>query len=181
MRATQIKYIVIHCTAGFKNAEAVQDYFTRPKSKGGRGWRTGGYNRIVEEDGTIKKMYPFSRITNGVLGYNAESLHISYVGGLNYEEFKEGNFIAEDTRTDAQKIAIEQCIIEAIEWLQENGKDIYHDLMILGHRDFSNDKDGSGVIESWERIKECPCFDAIPEYKFYNSNNGKKELLPTNR
>ena len=53
--------------------------------------------------------------------------------------------------------------------------------MILGHRDFSNDKDGSGVIESWERIKECPCFDAIPEYQFYNSNNGKKELLPSNR
>jgi len=181
MIARNIQYIVIHCTAGFANAEAVQDYFTRAKSQGGRGWRTGGYHRIIEESGKIKEMYPFSRSTNGVAGYNDRCIHFSYVGGINKKKSTNGIFIAEDTRTDAQKLAIESCIIEAIQWLQENGKDIYQELMVLGHRDFSPDADGSGKIESWERIKECPSFDAMLEYEFYNSNNGKKQILPSNR
>lgn len=181
MDAKNIKYIVIHCTAGFSNAAAVQDYFTRSKANAGRGWRTGGYHRIIEEDGTVKEMYPFSRQTNGVAGYNHQCIHISYVGGINKKKSKQGVFIAEDTRTAAQKLAIESCIIEAIVWLQQNGKDIYQELMVLGHRDFSPDADGSGEIESWERIKECPSFSAQPAYEFYNSHNGKKQILPSNR
>jgi len=35
---------------------------------------------------------------------------------------------------------------------------------VKGHRDFSPDKDGDGKITQREWIKECPCFDAIPEY-----------------
>lgn len=176
MKASQIKYIVIHCTAGHQSAEKVQDYFRRPKSQGGRGWRTGGYHRIIEKDGTVKKMYPFTRQTNGVADYNDESLHISYVGGVEKNNVHQ----AKDTRTQAQKIAIEQCIMEALQWLQENGNDLL-DVMVLGHRDFSKDKDRSGVIESWERIKECPSFDAIPEYEFYNTLAGRQQVLPSNR
>jgi N-acetyl-anhydromuramyl-L-alanine amidase AmpD len=32
---------------------------------------------------------------------------------------------------------------------------------IQGHRDFSPDKNRNGKVDPWERIKECPCFDAI--------------------
>ena len=176
MNAKDIKYIVIHCTAGFQNAEKVQDYFTRPVSKGGRGWNTGGYHRIIEQDGAIKKMYPFSTITNGVRGFNSNCIHISYVGGIKVVNSK---FIAKDTRTNQQKYAIQLSIVEAINWLKENGKNIKEDLTILGHRDFSEDKNGNGSIESNERIKECPSFDAIPEYRIYSATN-QKLVLPNN-
>jgi N-acetylmuramoyl-L-alanine amidase len=180
-RAKKIKYIVIHCTAGFKSAFAVQDYFTRSKDKGGRGWRTGGYHRIVETNGAIAEMYDFSRVTNGVRDYNSEAIHISYVGGISRGGYNAGKYNAEDTRTFDQKISIEKCIIEALEWLHDNGKDITKDLMILGHRDFSTDKNGNNIIESWERIKECPCFDAIEEYNGLYGATNSTTMLPKNR
>lgn len=177
-RAKNIKYIVIHTTAGFANAEKVQDFFLRPKDRGGRGWNTGGYHRIIETNGEVRKIYDFDRVTNGVAGYNSVSLHISYVGGV---ENKGGKLVAKDTRTEAQKISIQECIIEAINWLKDNGKDITKDLMILGHRDFSNDANGDNIIQSWERIKECPSFDAKQEYNgLYGATNSIQEL-PANR
>ena len=32
---------------------------------------------------------------------------------------------------------------------------------------------GNGKVDSWERIKECPCFDAKEEYKDLKINNEK--------
>lgn len=162
-----INNIVIHCTAGFANAEAVQDYFTRPRSKGGRGWKTGGYHRIIETDGTIKKMYDFSKVTNGVKGFNDDTIHISYVGGVDKDNVNK----AVDTRTPQQKVAIAACIIEAIDWCKNQGQDITKDLGIVGHRDYSKDNNSNGVIEPWERIKECPSFDTMSEYGWYGSSD----------
>ncbi len=177
MSAKNIKYIVIHCTAGFQNAEKVQDYFTRSKDKGGRGWLTGGYHRIVEIDGIVKTIYPFDRVTNGVRGYNSQCLHISYVGGI---EVRDGKFIAKDTRTPAQHKGIQEAIKEAISWLKDNGKDVTKDLMVLGHRDFSTDRNKNGFIDSNERIKECPSFEAISAYKLFSATN-YPQILPSNR
>ncbi len=161
MKAQAIKYIVIHCTAGFSPAAKVQDYFLRPKAQAGRGWNTGGYHRIIEVDGSIKHMYPFDTVTNGVRGFNTESLHFSYVGGVDSSNYKK----AKDTRTQEQKESIEECIIEALCWITNEGGDV-SEVKILGHRDFSVDQNGNGKIDSWERIKECPSYDAIEEYKF---------------
>lgn len=165
-KAASIKYIVIHCTAGHKNAEKVQEYFTRPKSQGGRGWNTGGYHLIIEKDGTVKVMYPFGVVTNGVKGFNSESIHISYVGGVEESNLK----IAKDTRTQAQKESIQNCILEVLSWLDSNGVDSIDklnkgELTIIGHYQFSKDTNGNGVIEKWERIKACPSFNAGREYE----------------
>lgn len=177
VRAKNIKYIVIHCTAGHTPAEKVQDYFLRPKYEDGRGWNTGGYHIIIDKDGTIKQMYPFEQITNGVRGFNSESIHISYVGGV-----EENNVnIAKDTRTILQDKAIQKCIIDAIKWLEENGKDITEDLMILGHRDFSKDQNRNNIIEPYERIKDCPSFDAKGEYNGVYGATGSIQELPANR
>jgi len=180
-RAKKIKYIVIHTTAGFASGMAVDNYFKRPFSQGGRGWRVGGYHRIVERNGAIFEAYDFSRITNGVAGFNDECIHISFVGGVNREKSKRGIYVAEDTRTFDQKVGIEKCIIEAIDWLKKNGKDITRDLMIIGHRDFSDDRNSDGIISSNERIKECPCFDAIKEYNGLYGATNSTQILPKNR
>src|SRR5690606_15229818 len=98
-------------------------YFLRPKHLGGRGWKTGGYHRIVELDGSIKKMYDFETITNGVGGFNTQCLHISYVGGVQRNNVNKPL----DSRTPDQRKAIIKCIVEAINWLKANGKDITKD------------------------------------------------------
>ena len=82
-----------------------------------------------------------NEVANGVKGYNKESIHISYIGGVS----KEGR--PEDNRTAVQKEAILLCIKEAIEWSDNKCP------IIQGHRDFHNVK------------KACPSFDAKAEYR----------------
>jgi len=52
------------------------------------------------------------------------------------------------------------------------------DLGYVGHRDFSNDKNKNGVIESWERNKECPSMDIIgsQEHYLYSSKDRYNKL-----
>lgn len=170
-RAKKIKYIVIHCSAGYGNYDSMKKYWFETLK-----WNTGGYHRVVYEDGTIINAYDFEKVTNGVQSFNNECIHICYQGGI---DKKTGKPL--DTRTDAQKQSLLQCIIEAIKWLKANGKDTTKDLMILGHRDFSEDKNNNGKIDSNERIKECPCFDAIPEYKWITYGEGKIFKLPKSK
>jgi len=185
-RAKLVDYIAIHTSAGFTDAKGVQAYFLRSKEKGGRGWNTGGYHIIIEEDGTIVRLYDFEVITNGVRGFNSKCIHISYVGGLKRENGKvikdaRGNYVSEDTRTNKQKAAIHYVIQEAISWLKANGKDITKNLMVLGHRDFFKDKNNNNVIDPNERLKDCPCFDVIPEYNILYGATNSIQMLPSNR
>lgn len=38
-------------------------------------------------------------------------------------------------------------------------QDLYPTAEVKGHRDYSPDLNGDGIIEPWEYMKECPCFD----------------------
>lgn len=73
------------------------------------------------------------KVANGVKGYNSNSIHVSYIGGIN------DSGRAEDTRTLEQQFALLKLLL--------NLKARYPDAIILGHRDFP------GVR------KECPYFD----------------------
>jgi N-acetylmuramoyl-L-alanine amidase len=149
----KIKHIVIHCSAGFGNRQSIERFW-----KESLGWKSPGYHLLIDLDGTIHELQPFNLPTNGVKGFNATSIHICYIGGVLRENVK----VAADTRTDAQEKALIYCIHLAQRWIE-----LYQPLAgvkILGHRDFSPDKNGNGVVDSWERIKECPSFDAIIEY-----------------
>jgi N-acetylmuramoyl-L-alanine amidase len=148
--------IVIHCSAGFGDVESIKKFW---KSKG---WTNVGYHMLVDLNGVIHVLSNFDNITNGVLGHNSSIINICYIGGV---EVVNKALKAKDTRTEKQKNSLIHCINTALKWLHEKGCDM-DKLEIKGHRDFSPDKNGSGVIESWERIKECPCFDAIPEYEY---------------
>ena len=50
-------------------------------------------------------------------------------------------------------------------YLLQQLREQFSDAMICGHRDFSPDLNGNGIIEPWEWMKACPCFDAIDEYQ----------------
>lgn len=43
-------------------------------------------------------------------------------------------------------------------------------VQVIGHRDISPDTNNNGVIDHFERIKECPCYDVIPEYPSFIPN-----------
>lgn len=148
-----IKRIFIHCSAGFGGVESIKRYW---KSIG---WKSVGYHRIIAENGEVFQLAPYDQVTNGVKYYNSTSIHICYIGGVNKQDVNK----AEDTRTDAQKEALLCEIDNALNFLSD-----YQDISkveILGHRDISPDKNLNGKVDSWERIKECPSFDAKLAYK----------------
>lgn len=145
----QIKYIVVHCTAGWQD-ESTKDLIAGFRAQG---WKNNGYHYVVSADGKIEQITPDEQIANGVAGHNANSIHISYKGGITKSGSK---LLAIDNRTKAQKESLVKKITEL--------KRCYPNAMVLGHRDFSPDKNRNGKIEPNEYIKHCPCFNAIPEY-----------------
>jgi N-acetylmuramoyl-L-alanine amidase len=131
-----IKYIVIHCTAGnqSQSIDSIKAYW---KSKG---WKSVGYHKIIESNGKVTELAEPDSVTNGVRGHNFQAYHICWVGGL-----------TGDNRTLEQKVSLAKEIKEA----QEQ----FPDAEVVGHRDLSPDLDGDGVIESHEWVKLCPQFD----------------------
>ena len=67
MQAKSIKYIVIHCSAGYGDLNSIKNFWFNVRK-----WRTGGYHRFVDFDGAITKLYPFDKVVNGVLDHNHE-------------------------------------------------------------------------------------------------------------
>ncbi|MDO6388985.1 N-acetylmuramoyl-L-alanine amidase [Pontibacter sp. BT731] len=127
----KIDNLVIHCTATVQTAkvESIQRYW-RDTLK----WRSSGYHVIIEANGNIVRLAEDSAVCNGVAGHNSNSLHVSYIGGIDAK----GKGL--DNRTPQQKVALWQ-VIKA--WKQK-----YPNAKVLGHRDFPSVK------------KECPSFDA---------------------
>jgi N-acetylmuramoyl-L-alanine amidase len=131
-----IKYIVIHCTASQPNTkkEAILSYWKNTLK-----WKTVGYHRLIDANGVIHELAKFEQITNGVKGYNSESIHFSYIGGID----ESGR--PKDTRTLKQK--------ESLLYLVKQAKKQFPNAIIQGHKDFK------GVA------KACPSFEAKNEYK----------------
>lgn len=148
-----INYIVIHCTANrlpcqpYTQKQTVINEFKR------KGWRRPGYHMLVTTDGEIHELLETTFVAYGVAGYNANSIHIAYYGGLS--AFGQPC----DTRTPAQRESLDMVVSS----LMAN----FPDALLLGHRDFSDDVNGNGIVDSWERIKECPCFDVAKEWPQY--------------
>ena len=124
-----IRHIVLHCTASTQDAtvEDIQSYWRR-----NLGWKSPGYHFLIEANGVVHNLQPIELPSNGVAGHNANSIHISYIGGVNGKK-------AVDNRTPKQ--------IETMIRLVREMKSKFPKAMILGHRDFK------GVN------KACPSFD----------------------
>ena len=145
----KINHIVLHCSASKAGRKlTVEDI---DKMHRARGWRKIGYHYVVYADGSIHKGRELSEIGAHVAGHNAHSVGICYIGGLD-DQGKPA-----DTRTEEQRAAIF--------YLLQRLKERFPQAEILGHRDFSPDLNGNGVIEPWEYMKACPCFNAREEYK----------------
>lgn len=145
----QIDNIVIHCTGG-PQTQSADDIVRYHRTQ--LGWKAPGYHYIIERDGRIVCTQREDLVSNGVKGHNHDSINIAYVGGID----SKGRGI--DNRTAPQKEALVRLLREL--------RTRYPKARILGHRDIASvDRNHNGIIDPWERVKECPCFDAIPEYK----------------
>ena len=126
----QIDYIVIHCTATQPDTkvESIERYWREQL-----GWRSPGYHFIIEADGNIVQLQDVDKIANGVRGYNKNSIHLSYIGGI------DSNGLPKDTRTEEQK--------DQMYLLVHSLRTVYPGAQIKGHREFPNVN------------KACPSFD----------------------
>ena len=142
-----IKRIFVHCTAGSQR-QKIADLQAEFKRKG---WKHPGYHYVIQADGTITQMLGEQFVSNGVKGYNSTSINVAYMGGIDAQ----GKAV--DNRTEEQKASLVKLLKEL--------KERYPKAEIMGHRDISPDTNHNGIVDPWERIKACPCFDAKEEYK----------------
>lgn len=143
----QIKRIFVHCTAGSQR-QTLADLQAEFRHKG---WKNPGYHYVIFPSGRIVQLLDESGVANGVKGYNQTAIHVAYVGGIDAQ----GKSV--DNRTDMQRAQL-RLLLRQIHKRYPNAR-------IIGHRDISPDKNHNGKVDSWERIKDCPCFDAITEYQ----------------
>ena len=131
-----IKYLAVHCTATSQNTSisAIQSYW-----KNQLGWKMPGYHFIIKPDGTVVSLLPIEQVSNGVKGFNSQTINISYIGGVDAKN------VPLDNRTPPQKAALLKLLKEL--------KQKFPTAIIQGHHDFPNVK------------KACPSFNAKKEYK----------------
>lgn len=131
-----INYIAVHCSATQPNAKvsAIQKYWRE-----NLGWKSPGYHVIVEADGNAVELLPIDQVSNGVAGYNSQTINICYIGGI------DANGKPTDTRTCAQKLTLLRYLTA---WRKK-----FPNAKVQGHKDFP------------KVSKACPSFDAKTEYK----------------
>jgi N-acetylmuramoyl-L-alanine amidase len=112
----KINYIVVHCTATPQNTtvDSIKNYWTNVL-----GWKSYGYHYLIDAKGIVYAITPEDKISNGVKGYNKNSIHVSYIGGK-----------TKDDRTIEQKNRLISILTSL--------KNKYPNAKILGHRDFPN-------------------------------------------
>lgn len=138
-----IDSIIVHCSATKAGLDFTATDIDRWHRE--RGFNGIGYHYVIRLDGKLEKGRDVTLAGAHCKGWNERSVGICYIGGL------DENGRPADTRTNAQKRVLYQIIID----LQRE----YNILQVLGHRDTSPDLNGDGVIEPYEYVKACPCFD----------------------
>ena len=140
----RIDYIVVHCTATPEGQDQTVAQIKAGHLK--RGFSDIGYHYIIYRDGTVHEGRNVDISGAHVSGYNAHSIGVVYVGGLeNRPGVPYAQLKAKDTRTEQQKASLMALLMDL--------RKLYPMARIIGHRDV----DTHG--------KACPSFDAKTEYK----------------
>ena len=131
-----IRLIIIHCSAVRPwQVSGLQDIDRWHRQKG---WNGCGYHYVVRRDGTIETGRPLEMVGAHCVHHNQHSIGVCYEGGL------DADGLTADTRTKIQKVAMRQLL----EKLHEQ----FPKAVIAGHNVF-------------DPTKDCPCFDAVSEYR----------------
>lgn len=121
-----------------------------------KGWSDIGYHYYIDKHGKCHVGRPLNRNGAHVSGHNTGTIGICCEGGL-LENGAPG-----DTMTDLQKLAVEGLLLAL-----KKGNPA---MKVTGHRDYSPDLNGNGVIEPFEFMKACPCYDVGLKFGIFNSS-----------
>lgn len=138
-----ITLIVVHCTATRVDRDFTERDLLRCHLD--QGMQGIGYHFYIRKDGYIWTTRPLYMIGAHARGFNRESIGIAYEGGL------DGQGHPADTRTEKQKLSM-RALIRCL-------KKDFGISRVCGHRDLSPDRNGNGIVEPHEWLKQCPCFD----------------------
>lgn len=147
-----IHTIVIHCSAT-KEGQWV-DAADIDRWHKARKWSGIGYHWVIRLDGTREPGRAMAVRGSHVKGNNTNTVGICMIGGLD----SEGK--AKDTFTELQYESLFELLFTLKAQLPGLQK-------IVGHRDYSPDLNGDGLITPDEWTKECPCWetrDRLPEW-----------------
>jgi len=136
----RIDKIILHCSATQEGKNIKTETIRKWHLK--RGWRDIGYHFVVLLDGTVEEGRPIEMTGAHTKGHNYKSIGICYIGGVEKEK-KDGEWVAKDTRTEAQKESLHDLLLQL--------KKDFPKAVIHGHNEFSS--------------KACPCFNAYEEYQ----------------
>lgn len=132
----KITRIILHCTATFqsdnplKDIENIKNYWKNTLK-----WKSPGYHFLIDPTGKIHNIHPIEKPSNGVAGYNANSIHVCYIGGID----KNKNPL--DNRTIEQKCAMLHQVKEL--------KKKFPNATIHGHNEFSSKACPSFNVKQW--------------------------------
>lgn len=144
----KIDYIIIHCSATREGHILTPEALDLEHRR--RGFRMTGYHFYIRRDGTTVSTRPLELVGAHVQGYNKHSIGICYEGGLDAQGRPK------DTRTSEQRTALRLLVARLLRRFRGN-------VRVCGHRDLSPDLNGNGMLEPWEWVKECPCFNVATE------------------
>lgn len=131
----KIDKIILHCSATKEGQNFTIEDIDQWHQQ--RGFAKIGYHYVIYLDGSIHKGRNEELIGAHCLGHNATSIGICYIGGLD----NAGQ--PKDTRTQAQKVALEKLVADL--------RVKYPKAKVHGHNEFA--------------AKACPCFDVKKEYR----------------
>ena len=120
-----------------------------------RGFNEIGYHFYITKDGMTYKGRDLSKDGAHVKGHNKGTIGICCEGGIG-EDGKPA-----DTMNGIQRAAVEG-LLKGLKLGNPKMK-------VKGHRDYSPDTNKNGKIDSWERLKECPCYDAALRFNHFNA------------
>ncbi len=147
---------VIHCSAtkeGVWVDETMIESWHKKRFKK-IGGKHIGYHILIYLDGTVVQTKGLEHVGQHVAGANSKTVGICLIGGLDV------NGTSKNTFTRAQMVSLEKVIREL--------RISYPKITFKGHRDYSPDLNGNGVIEPFEFLKDCPCFDVASWMKSLN-------------
>lgn len=113
-----------------------------------QGWKDVGYNQVLNPDGRVQIGRGLEAIGAHVAGFNSIAFGLVMVGGVDARGRPDFSTVQHLLPQLEQRMWAAVKRWPGIEW--------------CGHRDLSPDKDGDGIIEPYEWMKACPCFDVIP-------------------
>lgn len=137
MRAEDIKFIVLHCSATRRDRDYTVEQMMQDHKA--RHFRTIGYHFYIRKDGTMTQHRMLLETGAHCIPYNHCSIGVCYEGGLDEEG------IPCDTRTPEQT--------ERLTELLQNLIRLFPKAKIVGHRDLPG-----------TTPKTCPCFDTESEF-----------------